>query len=947
MNRITANIIAVLLFSTLCSIGSADELLVPSQYPTIQSAINAAGSNDTIVIAQGTYTGSGNRDINFHGKSITVRSTNPNDPNVVAATVIDCQGTETNRHRGFKFVSGESPNSILAGLTITNGYAPLEVGYPSGGAIYCEGSSPTINHCVITGNTSDGPEFGYGGGIDCYDNSNAIISHCTISNNKTGVDYGEGGGIDCYESSPTITDCIITGNKSFDGGGIEHYRGNPIIKYCIIAGNSAYAGGGANFFGYIYGSNPIITNCVIAGNTAEHGGGLCCSGKTNATISHCTITDNLSNGCGGGVSCYEGIATVSNCIIWGNTAHYGQQLHLKFNGSNLTISYSDVQEGQSGVYVEPGCTLNWDVGNIDSDPYFVNPSAGDYHLLVSSPCINAGDPCYSGGPSETDIDGDQRVIDNRTDIGADEVPAATTPIITTLPSKIEFSVDYDRPNPETQILSIRNGGIGTLSWNITEDCPWLKVTPTSGESSGDTNEVALSVDTLGLVVGSYNCELTITADGAANSPQTVKVILYFYIPGNLHVPTKYQTIQAAISAAEDGDTVIVADGIYTGPGNRDIELNGKATTVRSEHGPENCIIDCQGSASEPHRGFCLYNTGEDSNSVIDGFTITGGYVSDDVFAIFPEFYGGAIFCYGSYPMIKNCIIRGNSTEYDGGGIYIMWEEMQPRSYIRNCIIEDNYAGYDGGGIWTDAYVTISNSIVSNNVSGEYGGGISIPYIAQEINNCTIVSNSAADSGGGLFAGGGFYEDELNVANSIFWDNNAPQGSEISLRNYNTPPDSPPTEITLSYSDIEGGTDNIFVETGCVLNWDIHNINSDPCFFDPNVGDYHLLDNSPCINTGDPDFVPIPGEKDIDGEPRIVGGRVDIGADEFVYIGDLNFDGSVDTTDLNTFVLQSLDRCNDIAGDQTDWCSGADIDRDTIVDLYDFAELALSWKDRIE
>ena len=88
----------------------------------------------------------------------------------------------------------------------------------------------------------------------------------------------------------------------------------------------------------------------------------------------------------------------------------------------------------------------------------------------------------------------------------------------------------------------------------------------------------------------------------------------------------FDTIQAVIDDANDGDTVLVAAGTYTGDGNRDIDFAGKAITVKSENGPQTCIIDCQGSEDDPHRGF-YFHSGEEANSVIEGFTITGGYIT--------------------------------------------------------------------------------------------------------------------------------------------------------------------------------------------------------------------------------------------------------------------------------------------------------------------------------
>ena len=135
------------------------------------------------------------------------------------------------------------------------------------------------------------------------------------------------------------------------------------------------------------------------------------------------------------------------------------------------------------------------------------------------------------------------------------------------------------------------------------------------------------MDISGLNQGDYNCELIISDPCALNHPKTVQVNLT--ISDVLLVPTEeYPTIQAAIDAAVNGGTVIVADGTYTGAGNRDIDFKGLAITVRSENGPENCIIDCEASSSNMHRGFD-FQSGEGQASILDGFTIINGYALND------------------------------------------------------------------------------------------------------------------------------------------------------------------------------------------------------------------------------------------------------------------------------------------------------------------------------
>ena len=279
--------------------------LVPSVYPTIQAAIDAASNGNTIIISPGMYKGPGNRDIRFKDKKITVRGTDPNDPNIVSATIIDCNGTELEPHRGFYFGSIGEAESVLSGLTIKNGYA-----YSYGGAICCDGlTSPTITNCIITSNFADG----FGGGIFS-EGGSVTVNGCTITDNTCNW---RGGGICALYGYPTMTNCTISDNSViYGGGGIFSEYACLQISNCTITGNSAEYGGGAGIYSES-GSPLLLTGCSITANSAEEGCGGGISWCGNAQISNCTVTENSARW-GAGIFC-GGEGTISNCSITGNS----------------------------------------------------------------------------------------------------------------------------------------------------------------------------------------------------------------------------------------------------------------------------------------------------------------------------------------------------------------------------------------------------------------------------------------------------------------------------------------------------------------------------------------------------------------------------------------------------------------------------------------------------
>ena len=172
-----------LLFSLIMAGTSyAATIHVPGDYPTIQGAIAASANGDDILVAPGTYTGAGFWVINPLGKAITIRATGS-----AQSTILDGE----NVRNVLRCASGEGPDTIIKGFTITGGYTNSSV---TGGGVLCNNSSPTITACIITGNTA---EY-FGGGIYCYQNGNPMITDCVIDSNTASID---GAGIACYYSS--------------------------------------------------------------------------------------------------------------------------------------------------------------------------------------------------------------------------------------------------------------------------------------------------------------------------------------------------------------------------------------------------------------------------------------------------------------------------------------------------------------------------------------------------------------------------------------------------------------------------------------------------------------------------------------------------------------------------------------------------------------------------
>ncbi len=453
-------LVAVLFAAMFAGNAYSATLSVPSSYATIQDAIDQASDGDVVNVDNGTYSGSGNQDLNFNGKAIIVQSVS-NDP---TRCIIDCGGIT----RGVTFDSEEGNDSQLIGFTIQNAYTEGH-----GAGIYITNASPVIDNCIILDNWA----IGQGAGIRCSLNSNAIIRNCRIRGNHTN-DFGGGIAIQAY-SSVLVDNCEIIKNVAAGGGGIfVYYQSNPVIRNSDISYNTAVATsgkfGGGGVFGmsetsptlidctishnesydlgggmaFVELSSFTMENCELFSNTAAYGGGIYnegyyaykvgrleikqCKvysnyapsfgglyfGPGNPLIENSLVYDNQSDFTGNGIYLNAAILEVNSCTIANNFSvgdgyrDYG----IFCNDAEVTVLNSIIWGHQdSSVYYNASgkASISYSdiqggfsgTGNISDDPLFLD--AGDYHLLDNSPCIGAG--TSDGAPAE-DLYGNSRSV---------------------------------------------------------------------------------------------------------------------------------------------------------------------------------------------------------------------------------------------------------------------------------------------------------------------------------------------------------------------------------------------------------------------------------------------------------------------------------------------------------------------------------------------------------
>lgn len=376
--------VSLMVLGVAGSITHGAEIFVPADYPTIQDAIDAASIYDTVIVAPGVYRGDGNRDIDFNGKPLVLRS--QSGPEL---TIIDCNGSVSQNHRGFYFHNNETESAVVEGFTVRNGYTS------DGGAVYCHQAHPLFSKCIFFNNE--------------------------VSN--------RGGAVLLWTSNSRFMDCVFDNNQAASGAALHiTSSSNPVLTWCEIKYGQATQGAGiiCNGAGYTQ-----VNNSLFFGNSSSSGSAMYIANGGTALVNGCTAADNNANY--GTFHIYHGVLTINNSIVWGNVP---VSIDVQ-GGPDPTVNYSNI-EMDDGIY--PG------QGNMNQDPLFVNPLVQQYQLShpmagqsMQSPCFNSGSGdamticydyydgqlCMDTLTTRTDSISDSETVDLGFHYPVTEVPTAT------------------------------------------------------------------------------------------------------------------------------------------------------------------------------------------------------------------------------------------------------------------------------------------------------------------------------------------------------------------------------------------------------------------------------------------------------------------------------------------------------------------------------------------
>lgn len=884
---------------------------------TIQAAVDLTAPGDTVLVSNGLYATGGR--VVYGTTTNRVAITNAiavMSANGPAVTIIWGKGPIVGDPSRVRCVYVGS-NAVLSGFTLTNGTTSggSDPRDGRGGGALCEASS-LLTNCLLTGNSSSSGGGSYGGVLrNCTLSGNSAsgpggggaytgrLINCTLKGNS--ADY-DGGGASCS----VLSNCTVSANHAYRGGGIAF----STLANCTLSDNTAVDGGGSSYC--------TLNNCLLTGNSADRSAG----GSLQCTLNNCTLTGNSAGEGGGVVEC-----TNNNCIVYFNTASCAAN-HEKsiFNFSCTTPGFV----GTGNITNDPGlasashlaadsscigmgCVTSASGTDIDGESWLNPPSMGCDEAgagsITGTLTVSAWVACSNAAvgfpvPFRARISG--RTTASTWRWGDGSISSNQPYAAHAFPSGAVYAVVLRAYNGSYPV-----GMAATVTVNVaTQVVHYVKMgsaAPVSPYTSWATAATNIQ-DAISTAVRAG--DLVLVSNGV-------------YARGGRAVygtwSNRVAITNAVIVKSVNGPSVTFIDGsnlmrcVYVGS-NAVLSgftlTNGAARAYGGDCYREECgggawcevsarVTNCAltgGSAGSAYGGGVVFGTlvnctlegnfarygGGSSWSTLTGCTLHVNTAIDD---------GAGSFC----GTLVNCTISSNATyemdDNDGGGVW--------GCTLTNCVLTDNSASYGGGSYECTMYNctlmrnaafheggasyrgTLYNcALVSNTTENGNGGGSSLGTLtrcilagnsaffhgggahADTLANCTLIGNSAGDYGGGAYVGylynctlvgnsadegGGAYG--CNLFNCILYSNIAPSGTNYSV-----------SALIHSCATPSAAGEG--------------NITNDPQFVNAALNNFHLANSSPCVDRGTNEYVR--GTTDLDGNPRIVRGIVDMGAYEF-------------------------------------------------------------------